>query len=787
MPLGTILTWIATNVGIKSVKEATGIRKDLVDTKKAKLEIEKLEKEADPPLVRPATFQDVKDYDPKYQHIKRRTRYVVLGARNVNVTGDVTNSNIFTGDIRIEALVTKGLHQLRAPVGDFVGREREIDTLINALRRESRACITAISGMGGIGKTELALLVAERLKDEYPDAQFFINLQGTNANPRSPQEAMAVCIRAFLGPEAKLPEDAEQLSNLYLSQLSGKRVLLLLDNAADSAQVRPLLPPRGCAFLVTSRQSVALPGITPLTLYPLTEEEARQLLLEIAPRAKLAAEQICKLCGYLPLALRAAGSLLAITPDLDPLDYATQLQDERSRLERIGTEGVEISVTASFNLSYARLTPEAARVFRLLSVFPTTFDAAAEEVVCADAGHVQLSDLVRRSLVLYDERTKRYRLHDLVRLFADSKLSSEEPDIGQKRFATHYRNVLAAATELYLEGGHSQLRGLALFDLEWGNIQAGHAWVTAQADAADRDVAGLAITYPEAGVYVLYLRQHSRERIRWSEIALVAARRVQDRAGECNALGNLGLTYDDLGESRRAIQFYEQALLIHRELRDRKGEGVTLGNLGMAYKNLGDIRKAIQCYEQQLAIVREIDDRRGEGADLGNLGIAYTILGENRRAIEFCEQALLIHRELGDRRGEGNALGNLGTAYRNLGETRRAIQFYEQSLLIDRELGDRRGESADLGNLGVAYTILGETRQAMEFFEQQLAIVREIGDRRGEGNALWNMSLALDQLGERAQAIHHAEQALIIREQIEDPNAAKVRAKLAAWRKQTNT
>jgi tetratricopeptide (TPR) repeat protein len=584
------------------------------------------------------------------------------GDRGVGVGGDVTNSNIFTGDIKFEAPVTTALLQLRAPVGDFVGRSQEINTLINALRHESRACITGISGMGGIGKTELALLVAERLRDDYPDAQFFINLQGTDANPRSPQEAMAICIRAFLGPEVKLPEEPEQLTNLYHSQLSGKRVLLLLDNAADSAQVRPLLPPTGCAVLVTSRQSVALPGMTPLTLYPLPEKEARQLLLEIAARAQPAAEQICELCGYLPLALRAAGSLLAITADLDPVDYAAQLQDERSRLDRIGTEGVEIDLAASFNLSYARLAPAAARVFRLLSVFPATFDAVAEEVVCADAGHVQLSELVRRSLVLYDESTKRYRLHDLARLFADTKLSAEERADGQKRFATHYRDVLAAAKKLYKEGGESLLRGLALFDLEWGNIQAGHAWVAAQADAADADVVRLGMTYPDAGVYVLHLRQHARERVRWLEIALAAARRLQDR----------------------------------------DGEGVALGNLGVAYKNLGETRQAIHFHEQHLAIAREIGDHQGEGYGLGNLGNAYADLGEARRAIQFYEQALLIHREMGDRRGEGNALTNMGLAYEILGETRRAIEFYEQALLIDREIGDHTSEGTDLWNMSLA-------------------------------------------------------------------------------------
>jgi len=675
------------------------------------------------------------------------------GDRGVGVGRDVIGSPIITGDGNVIQLqlppdpVATSMHGLRASVGDFVGRELEIGTLINALRRKNRACIAGISGMGGIGKTELALLVAERLRDDYPDAQFFINLQGTDANPRSPQEAMATCIRAFLGPEAKLPEEFEQLSLLYRSQLSEKRVLLLLDNAADSAQVRLLLPPTGCAVLVTSRQSIALPGMTPLTLHPLTEEEARQLLLEIAPRAEPAAEQICKLCGYLPLALRAAGSLLAITADLDPVFYAAQLQDERSRLERIGTEGVEIDVAASFNLSYVRLASEAARVFRSLSVFPTTFDAAADEVVCADAGHVQLSDLVRRSLVLYDESTKRYRLHDLARLFADGKLRRVERAAVQKRHATHYLYVLSAATDLYLEGVESLLRGLALFDLEWGNIQAGHAWVEAQLGTADTEVLRLRMVYPNAGLYILDLRQNSRERIRWLEIALAAARR----------------------------------------LKEREGEGATLGNLGNAYARLGDSGRAIEFHEQALLIDREVGDRRGESIALGNLGAAYTRLGGTRRAIQFFEQQLTIDREIGYRRGEGIALGNLGLAYYDLGEIDRAIEFHEQALLIDREIGDRQGEGVDLGNLGAAYARLGETRRAIQFFEQQLSIAREIGDRRGEGTDLWNLSLTLDQLGEHAKAIQYAEQALAIYEQIEDPNAAKVLTQLAEWRDQTNT
>jgi tetratricopeptide (TPR) repeat protein len=354
---------------------------------------------------------------------------------------------------------------------------------------------------------------------------------------------------------------------------------------------------------------------------------------------------------------------------------------------------------------------------------------------------------VRRSLVLYDESMKRYRLHDLARLFADGKLRGIERATVQKRHATHYLYVLTAATDLYLEGVESLLRGLALFDLEWFNIQAGHAWVEAQLGIADTDVLQLRMVYPNAGLYILDLRQHSRERIRSLEIALAAARRLKEREGESATLGNLGNAYARLGETSRAIQFHEQALLIDRE----------------------------------------VGDRRGESIALGNLGAAYSILGETRRAIQFFEQQLTIDREIGYRRGEGIALGNLGLAYYDLGETGRAIEFHEQALLIDREIGDRQAEGVDLGNLGAAYARLGEIRRAIQFFEQQLAIAREIGDRRGEGTDLWNLSLMLDQVSEHPKAIQHAQQALAIYEQIEHPNAAKVREQLAAWREQTNT
>jgi tetratricopeptide (TPR) repeat protein len=524
-----------------------------------------------------------------------------------------------------------------------------------------------------------------------------------------------------------------------------------------------------------------VPGLAAKNLDTLSAADARDLLVTIAPRIETQATEIAALCGHLPLALRLAATAIMKYRNLSAADYVQRLRDRQQRLQLID---------ASLSLSYDLLSEALRERWRWLAVFPDTFagySAAALWELEIDQAQDVLGELMATSLVEWNETSDRYRLHDLARLFADAKLSAEERAVGQKRFATHYKDVLAASKELYKEGGESLLRGLALFDLEWGNIQSGHAWVAAQADAADADVDQLGIAYPDAGAHVLHLRQHSRERISWLDIALATARRLQDRAGEGVALGSLGLAYADLGETRRAIQFHEQALPILREIGDCRGEGAVLGNLGLAYADLGETSRAIQFYEQALPILREIGDRRGEGAVLGNLGLAYYLVGETGRAIQFYEQDLAIAREIGDRRGEGSVLGNLGLAYANLGETHRAIQFHEQALLIDREIGNHRGEGSELGNLGNAYADLGEITRAIQCYEQQLAIVREVGDRRGEGIALWNMSLALDQLGELAQAIQHAEQSLTIREQIEDRNAAKVRAQLAAWREQTNS
>jgi tetratricopeptide (TPR) repeat protein len=707
--------------------------------------------------------------------------------------------------LRAASETSQALHQLPPPPGDFTGRAKELEELMDAIERGG-VTISGLRGMGGIGKTALALKLADKLRERYPDAQIYLDLKGTSEKPLTTAEAMAHIVRSYR-PMDKPPENEAQLAALYHSVLDGQRALLLMDNAASAAEMMPLIPPATCILLVTSRQHFALPGLYPKNLEALPPEDARSLLLAIAPRIDGEADAIAKLCGYLPLALRAAGGMLAAREDLPPRHYAEQLRDERQRLERLGEEGVEISVEASFNLSYASLEAGAARVFRQLAVFPGSFDAAADEVVCGDPEHARLSELLRRSLVEYDSAAERYRLHDLTRLFAASRRSDQERADAERRQAARYLEVASAAHDLYLKGGDAILEGLRLFDTEWANIRAGQAWAAGHAEE-DEEAAKFCSRYAGGTWHLLDLRLHPREHIRWLEAALAAARQLKDpqaqgvhlgnlglahadlgdarraieyyeqalpiarkigdRRGEAVHLGNLGIAYGHLGEPHRAVQYFEQALAIDHEIRDRRGEASALGNLGIAYRQLGEPRRAIRYFEQALAIGREIGDRHGEAQGLGNLGLAYTDLGDPRRATQYFEQALTIHRELGGRRGEGATLGNLGVAYRRLGDPRRAIECYEKCLVIAREIGDRRGEGADLGNLGNVYADLGEPGRGIECFQKHLAIARETGDRRGEGTALGNLGSAYSALGDPRRAVQYHGQYLAIAQETND-------------------
>ena len=675
----------------------------------------------------------------------------------IEVGGNVGGSIIVGHNINItpERQVFLSLHQLPQPPADFTGREELIAQLIADFEKGKGATITGqpihgLTGMGGIGKTALGLVVAHQIAKDYPDAQIFLDLKGTTT-PLSAMEIMRHVILSFEPTVDLSTLDEANLSAAYQSVLHGKKVLLFFDNARSAEQIALLRPPETCALLVTSRWLFSVPGLHIRRVDVMSEANARAFLLELCHRigdAEQAAPELAKACAYLPLALRIAGSFLQVNNDWSVEKYIATLNDRKQRLAILEQSHKDAELTteptllAAFELSYRQLSEENRKHWRMLGVFPASFNWIAASAMWGlnEAETLKnLGLLLRYSLLDYDEAFFRYSLHDLLADYALSQLGAEEEQEARLKHASHYKDVLSAADEIYLEGGENVLTGLHLLNLEWENIQTGQAWVAA--GGHDRVTKELCVAYPDAGASVLSLRRHPRERIRWLERAVSAAREIGDRQGEGKALGNLGAAYQDFGETGKAIEFYQQALVIIRESGNRRFEGIMLGNLGVAYQDFGETGKAIELYEQDLAIAQETADRRGEST----------------------------------------ALHNIGNAYRSSGEIHKAIKFLERALVIDREIGDRRGEGDDLGSLGNAYADLGEVRKAIELYQQRFVIAQEIGDLPGVGYAAFNTGLALYKLEKKEKAIDLVKDALELFEAIESPDAERARDTLKEW------
>jgi len=714
------------------------------------------------------------------------------------------------------------IHQLPSQPAVFMGRDDELADLEKKLATDNTigAIITGkyagVQGAPGVGKTALAVVLAHRLRDRCPDIQLHLNLHGDDPvqrPPVTPIEAMQRVIHDFR-PEARLPDTLDALAPLYRAVLIGNgRVMLLLDNAADAAQVQPLVPPPNCLLLVTSREHFTLTGMATRNIDCLRPAKSQELLLKLAPRIKGHEKEAAELCGHLPLALQVLAGAVNDKSFTDVPELFKRLREPKDK------DKIE-PVDGACEVSYELLSEEQRLRWTQLSVFTASFDLPAAAAVWTETpltrpsgtlspprgeGRGEGSDSTRKSmqalvnagLVEKDEADGRFQMHDLVRQFCDGKLTVAESTAARFRHAGHYCETADLAQQLHQQGGEKVLRSLELFDLERTHFEAAFEFLAGLLsrslssapvgrEGPDEEIraATLLLSQVNALAWTSDLRFHPRLRIRWLEAQRHAARITKDRKQEGTALGNLGVAHADLGDTRKAVKLHEQQLVIGRETADPRAESDALGNLGNAHRRLNDASKAIEFYEQALDIDRKAGDQRREGSALGNLGLAYADLGDSRKAIELQEQSLLISRNIRDRRGEGAALGRLGNAHALSCDVRKAIELYDQQLVLGRETGDRAGEGNALGNLGIAHRRLGDALKAIGFYEQRLVIARETGDQRGEGNALWNSSLAFDELGDRAQAITHAESALRIYEASQDPNAGRAREVLAEWRAQ---
>jgi tetratricopeptide (TPR) repeat protein len=707
-------------------------------------------------------------------------------------------------------------HQLPSPPVNFTGRSEELAELEKELTATHKFGATIsgkqaeLQGMGGVGKTALATVLAHKLKHRYPDAQLYLNLRGSDAEHRSPvapAEVMQNIIRA-LHPEAKLPEELDKLMPIYQGIMNAAgRVILFLDNAADAEQVKPLLPPANCLLLVTSRSHFSLPGLIQRNIDCLHPEKSQELLLKLAPRIKGDVKEAAELCGHLPLALEVFAGVVNDTKLYPVPDLLKRLSDGREKLT---------PVNAAFQVSYDLLVDDLRRCWLLLAVFPASFDLAAAVAVLAknmavsplpaagdtqaderrarsyapyqqmlDSNHKAMQTLVNASLVEWNEANGRFRLHDLVCQFCNGKINEVERTAAKLRYAKHYRDIAIEAENLYLKGDNNLLQGLQLIDRERKHIVAMFEWLQFN---QDKESANLLASLLDIMDNTGSLRFHPFQRIKWLERQILASRLINDRKAECRAIGYLGVAYYDIRKTRKAIELYNQALAISREIGYLHGESGALGNLGEAHYALGERDEAIKYLEASLVIDRETGNRQGESASLNLFGRLYADMGDNRRAVEAFEQALSICRELGNKRTESAALANLGECYSILDDVHKGIECIKQSLLLNREIGDQFGEGMILHLLANAFEQLGDSYKAIGYYEQALQSLREVGDLRGEGWVLGSYAVFLwNDQGDHTKAITLAEQSLKILESIEDSKANIVRNNLAGWRGQPKT
>ena len=603
-------------------------------------------------------------------------------------------------------------------IASFTGRRREIEQLAGAVGGAGGVVgIHAIGGMAGIGKTAFAVHAAHRLADQFPGGQVFLSLHGHTAGQRpvEPIDALTSLLLTIGVPAEQIPPGLEARIALWRDRMAGRQLLLILDDAAGSEQVRPLLPGDGGSLvLVTSRRHLsALDDATAISLDTLPPDEAARLLVRLAGRAGLrqsdpGVREIVGLCGFLPLAIGMVARQLRHHPAWSAAGRAAELAAARDRLELMATES--LSVTAAFNLSYAQLTEDRQRLFRRLGLHPgAEFDgytAAALDDTDVAAARRGLEDLYDQYL-LTEPAQGRYRMHDLIR--------------------EHVR-----ALAVRLDPGHDlEAATSRLFDYYQYAAARANAFIARQTRPAPVATGGeVPAEVPALGDLGQAMAWARAERTSLLACIDQAARNGQHARVITLTAGLSGLLRGD-GPWAEAIARYTAAIQAARHLGDRPGEASALNDLGAVRRLTGDYPAAARDLEQALGIYRDIGDRGGQANALNDLGIARWVTDDFPAAARDLEQALGIYRDIGDRRGQANALTSLGGVLPRTGDYPAAARDLEQALGIDRDIGDRVGQANALTSLGGVRWERGDYPAAVKDLEEALAIYRDIGNRLG--------------------------------------------------------
>ncbi len=651
--------------------------------------------------------------------------------------------------------------QLPHRIPYFTGREAELsrlDALVTSdtSRAEVDVVIAAIAGTAGIGKTALAVHWAHRISGLYPDGQLYVNLRGFDPTgcAMKPAEAIRGFLDAFGVAPQQIPASLEAQAALYRSLLAGRRVLVLLDNAADEDQVRPLLPGSpGCLVIVTSRNElfglIVTEGAHPVVVDLLSVPEARQLLSRGISESRVSAEEqavdsIIALCARLPLALMLVAARAATHPGFRLSALAGELREAGGSLDAFDGVDQATNVRAVFSWSYRRLSDPGRRLFRLLGLHfgPDVAMPAVASLagLPREQARPALTELARAHLVT-ERIPGRFAFHDLLRAYATEMAYTHDPE--DYRFAARYRML-----EHYL---HSAYRADELLDRHRDRpftLPDASPGVTPESPADQKQ----ALTWFESehAVLLTALRQatgfdtniwqlawvlvsyfeyqgHWRDWRDSQSTALDASRRLSDKLAEAHSHLLLGSVSIQLSSYDHAQTHLQDALDLFTELGDNTGRADTRINLAWMLERQGRYSEALSHAQEALALFRAAGHRAGQARALNAVGWFHALLGDYQQALVCCQQALDLQRQIGDHFGEATTYDSLGYAHRHLGHQREATTCYEKAVSLYGELGDRYNEADTLVNLGDARQAFGDPKSARIAWQRALTILEQLG------------------------------------------------------------
>jgi tetratricopeptide (TPR) repeat protein len=689
--------------------------------------------------------------------------------------------------------------QLPAATPHFVGRSAELAmlTALAEAEAQTRVVVAAITGMAGVGKTTLALQWAHQIAASFPDGQLHVNLRGFDpaapAGQVDPAEALRDFLTALGVAAPQIPPALDARAALYRSVLAGRKVLIVLDNAHDSAQVRPLLPGTpGCLVLVTSRNQLSglvADGARPLALDVLTPPEAHEFLAARLGPARLAAEpqaaaELITRCAYLPLALAIVVARAAAHPAFPLQALAAELRGDQARpathiplagsppspglprtalapdlpaplpgpdvLDALGGFDQDTDVRAVFSWSYRALTPGAARLFRLLGLHPGPDIGAASAASMAGLSPATarplLAELAETSLA--GERLPgRYALHDLLRAYAAGQArGADRPP--QRRTAMHrvldhyLYSAVAAAGQIDPSRDPITLPRLSakVTPEHPADRKEALAWYSAEHPVLLGAIGLAAEMGLDTHVWqlawalwpVLYRQGYWHDQINVQRAAVAAAQRLENPQAQVFAHRGLADTYAELRRFDDADAHFRHALELSAQAGDQVGQARTEIGLGYMLERQGRYAEALDHSSRALDLYRAASHQRGQARALSTVGWLHALLGDYPRTLATCQQALALLEDLGDRYGQAATWDSLGYAHHHLDAYPQAVTCYQRSLTLWRDAGARYGEATTLIRLGDTHHASAQPAQASEAWQLAITILDELGDPDAE-------------------------------------------------------